>query len=435
METTSKDAHKKIRALKVEISGIKSNYSRQISPLKQKESWLKQLRPIAIGSKLSGKQNQKLEDIQEKIKTLEKERDEKVEKLEEELATLKDDYRKNYEKYKAEGKKAQQNEIQNKIKDTKIFLDRNKIWLILVGIAFIVAISMIVSDKIKRDIEESRNYYVNIDEKYTFDCNARYDGGFSAYCEDRFITGSFSNYDSVEFTWAISLTTNGNSFTQKLYDYIEPNLYRKNDFNIEDLRGGMDKMYSFGLENKILNKTVARGETKIHYNFTEADLNLVSQLHDKWVTEEAEKAAKAQQEAEEKAKKEAEERAQKEAEERAAKEEAERKANEEAAKKAEEDKKKAAQDNGEQLPDDISPYDINALCERGFEALGYSNANIKITNSYSMGYPPYIYVIVGTLSTKKGITSSRQQVGKIQCQANWQTWTIKSLFIDGVQVM
>ena len=124
----------------------------------------------------------------------------------------------------------------------------------------------------------------------------------------------------------------------------------------------------------------------------------------------------------------------KEAEDKAAKEEAERKASEEAAKKAEEEKKKAVQDSGEELPDSISPYDIQALCERGFESLGYTNANIKLTNQYAMGYPPYIYVVVGTLSTKAGITSSRKQVGTIQCQANWQTWTIKSLTINGTQV-
>lgn len=130
-------------------------------------------------------------------------------------------------------------------------------------------------------------------------------------------------------------------------------------------------------------------------------------------------------EAEEEAKQEADKKAE---EERKAKEEADKKAEEEA-KKAEEKSKSesssgsSSQSDGESLPDDIDPYDIKALCERTLKSVGYSNS-ISVTNHYAMGYPPYIYVIVGTLKGKD----------TVQCQANWSSWTVKSLTINGQKV-
>ena len=83
----------------------------------------------------------------------------------------------------------------------------------------------------------------------------------------------------------------------------------------------------------------------------------------------------------------------------------------------------SSQSDGESLPDDIDPYDIKALCERTLKSVGYSNS-ISVTNHYAMGYPPYIYVIVGTLKGKDAV----------QCQANWSSWTVKSLTINGQKV-
>lgn len=82
----------------------------------------------------------------------------------------------------------------------------------------------------------------------------------------------------------------------------------------------------------------------------------------------------------------------------------------------------STQDNGESLPSDIDPYDIKALCERALKEKHYSGS-ISVTNHYAMGYPPYIYVIVGTMSG-----------WQVQCQANWQTWTVKSLTVNGKQI-
>jgi hypothetical protein len=153
-----------------------------------------------------------------------------------------------------------------------------------------------------------------------FDCNIKYDGKSSAYCESRTISGNFSNYDTVELTWPIDVAVNDNSFALQLSYHIESSVYKKEGFDIDKLKDGMDEEYLFILENKILGEIVADKTVKVYYNFTQADLDLISQLHDKWVDDEAERAARAQQEA---AQRQVEEE-KRQAEAKAAKEEAER---------------------------------------------------------------------------------------------------------------
>lgn len=334
MAKTSKEERAKIRRLEQELLQNKKYYSEKIRNLVETESRLRgQAANVnLLTPKLIKKQEEKTQEIKKEIEETERERDKKIEKIEREITIAKDNYKNNHDEYKKEDKRVRN----RKIKDMKMLFHHYRFafagLLIIILVIIIFSIVSIISKKIEITNERNRNYYVDIDENFTFDCNAKYDGGFSAYCEDRFISGQYSHYDTVEFTWTVSLTTNGNSFTQKLYDYVEPSSYKRKDFNIEDLKNGMDKSYTFSLKNKVLNEIVANKTVKIHYNFSEADLNIISQLHDKWVSEETEKEAKAQQEAEEKARKEAEkeaeDKARKEAEEKAAEEEAKKKATE-----------------------------------------------------------------------------------------------------------
>ncbi|MBF1015502.1 MAG: hypothetical protein HXK96_01645 [Candidatus Nanogingivalaceae bacterium] len=89
---------------------------------------------------------------------------------------------------------------------------------------------------------------------------------------------------------------------------------------------------------------------------------------------------------------------------------------------------------GETLPESVLPEDIVALCERDIENIGFKRANIKVTNHYAMGFPKYTYVIVGELSKKEKTFGHREVVGTVQCQANWNNWSVVAVRVNGVQI-
>lgn len=89
---------------------------------------------------------------------------------------------------------------------------------------------------------------------------------------------------------------------------------------------------------------------------------------------------------------------------------------------------------GETLPKSVLPEDIAALCERDIENIGFKRANIKVTNHYAMGFPKYTYVIVGELSKKEKLFGHREVVGTVQCQANWNNWSVIAVRINGDQI-
>lgn len=307
----------------------------------------------------------------------------------------------------------------------KTFFKRHKVLTIIVGLIIVISLVSNIKHGISASIENGKNFYITIQDEFSFDCEISDSDSGSAYCKERTISGNFSNYDTVKFDWSYKFAINGDTFTYRVTNPIKSSFYQTDNFDINNLPREFDEKETIKLENIVLGRTVASKFVTIHYKLTDSDIQAISKLHDKWVAE------KAQEEADKKA---AEEKAKAEQEEKARQEAESQKAEETPTPAPTQEQTTTKQDNGEELPDDISPYDIKALCERGFESLGYTNASISMTNQYPMGYPPYIYVIVGTLSTKAGITSSRQQVGRIQCQANWNTWTIKSLTINGTQV-
>ncbi len=220
---------------------------------------------------------------------------------------------------------AEEQTVDDAAEKIKRFLMQHKNTLIIIGAVLVVVyvIIVLILNMISArslEIEKQRNYYIDIEDQFVYDCDVEYDGKSSIYCESRTIGGNFSNYDTVEFTWPIDVTVDEDSFALQLSNYVESSVYKKESFDIDKLKDGMDEEYSFILENKILGKIVADRTVKVHYNFTQADLDLINQLHDKWVADEAERAAKAEQEA---AQRRAEEE-KREAEANAAKEEAER---------------------------------------------------------------------------------------------------------------
>ena len=81
------------------------------------------------------------------------------------------------------------------------------------------------------------------------------------------------------------------------------------------------------------------------------------------------------------------------------------------------------------------PEDIISLCEREIEDLGYKNASIDVSNQYAMGIPENIYVVVGKLSRKEKLFGPREQIGTVQCQANWKTWSLESVTINGIKLI
>ena len=310
----------------------------------------------------------------------------------------------------------------------KAFFERHKVLTIIVGLIIIVSLVSNIKHSISASIENGKNFYITIQDEFSFDCEATDSDSTSAYCKERTISGNFSNYDTVKFDWDYKIAINGDTFTYRVTNPIKSDFYQTDNFDINNLPDEFDAHETIELRNKVLNKTVASKFVTVHYKLNDSDKQIISRLHDKWVAKEA------QEETDKKATEEAAAKAEQEEQARQETETANTETTTEAPAEQPQEQTTTKQDNGEELPDDISPYDIKALCERGFESMGYTNASIKMTNQYAMGYPPYIYVIVGTLSTKAGITSSRQQVGTIQCQANWNSWTIKHLTVNGTQI-
>ncbi len=386
METTLRGMRKKIRSLKSEISQLKASYSNQIKPLKEKARQLSQT-PLAMGvlaSRLAEKRNQRREEIIKEVERLEKELDEKLAPLEKELEKEKQNYRDNYEKLKEGDKQI----LENKITDIKLFLDHYKI-LLIIGIILIVIIilgaaSSVISHNNIVNAEKNRNYYINAPDDVSYICNAK-ESARTLDCEEQRMEGDFSNYDTVEFEWSYNYKIEGNKFTKSIQSSINSSLYKINDFDTNNLASGFDTTVSLSLRNNLLNEIVASKTVRVHYDFNESDIQLISKWHENWVSEEAEKAAKAQREAEEKA--------QREAEEKAAREEAERKkAEEEATRQAEEEARKQAEkeanthyiyktiNEGENCPSNAEYCYIDGQSS-GNTKYGYGYARGKIINN------------------------------------------------------
>ncbi len=186
----------------------------------------------------------------------------------------------------------------NFINKTVAFIKQHKKASIIVASALILVIAgLVIGKAVKRNIEENRDYYIAIDDEFTFDCNAYYDEKSNTiYCDKQTVSGTFSNFETVKLYYASSI--NGNSFSNNNHDYFYKSEYEKENFSISDFNDELKRTQSFYLKNTYLNKEVSRKDITIHYRLSEADKSLITQKHNDWKAwKEAEDAKKAEQEA------------------------------------------------------------------------------------------------------------------------------------------
>ena len=299
MEKRPEEIRLKIHLLKAELSQAKSYYNNKIALLSQLETQLRR-KPAVIGmlsQKLATKQEQKWEETKDKLSKLKKERDEKIQKIEDELNGLEKIYKENHGKNQETNRKSRE----EKLKNVKNFLIRYK--YLFIGLAIIVvlvnialAIPVIIrNNEISR--EKNRDYYINIDEGFSFDCNIE-ESNYSLFCEERIIEGTFSNYESVKFSDQDGVITYDDKFAKRFRKSVPTFLYQTSDFDALKL-DGFDTEIGITLENTLLNRGVAQKAISIHYSFTDADIALLTRKHDEWLKRKAEEEARAQREAEE----------------------------------------------------------------------------------------------------------------------------------------
>lgn len=205
---------------------------------------------------------------------------------------------------------------------------------VAVGIVALIVISNIVN-AINTNIEQGRDYYINVDDKISYDCNLKETQGGYLECANQKLSGSFSNSANARFRYD-SIETNGDKFDYKEQYMLDRSIYETKDYDATKLASGIDHEKQFILYNEFLKKEVAVKSVNIHYNLSANDIQLLTKKHQEWAKEKAAAEKKAK---EEEAKRKAEVAAQQKAEQEA---EAKKKAAEEAEKKAAE--QKAAED-------------------------------------------------------------------------------------------
>lgn len=374
---SQQEYREKIRLQKDKIANLERVFESKISNLKMKKSSLETKSSLSssVGfikgfSEKAEQQIAELELINSQIEKLTSEKYTRINNEKRILNQLKDEYNSKKDGFE-EDKKARS--TKNKQEFKKSF-ERNKkkivIGVIIVCAAIVAIVIAAVSHAVKISTEENRDYYISIDDKFTFDCNAEYDEQYkSISCEDRTISGTFSNYDTITFDkynhiyggTSSDYKVNGNNFEKELGYQVYTSLYETDDFNKDDL-DTLESYSYISLYNTVLERDVFQKQIDIEYKLTEDDKNLIIQKHEDWkIWKQAEEERKAREEAEQKAK-EAEDQAKRDAE----KAESERKSTEEEAKrKAEEAAKAQAEQNKyKESNDGAEITDVAYMCAR-----------------------------------------------------------------------
>lgn len=330
---------------------------------------------------------------------------------------------------KLENKTEQETELDKWIKENpRKFYGIVGAFLVLIvgGTIWGVVSSEIKQSEMRAEIkkEESRDYFIKV-EDFSTDCAATFNSlTDSLECKKVKISGEFSKYETIKFRESYSSDSSLDIYGGKFEKNKESSFglyqfYSRDNYNPQDTKFFEEKV-TFEIFNKVLNKVVKSKTVTIRYNLTDEDKNL-------FVNKFNEYKNKKQAEAEEQQRKRDEAKAKRE------KEEADKK-QAEALKKQQEEAKKSVQENGQELPSNILPEEIVALCEREIEDLGYKRASIDATNKYAMGIPENIYVVVGNLSKKEKLFGEREQLGTVQCQVNWKTWSLNSVTLNGIKI-
>lgn len=337
----SKKLREEISAQSSKIQTMNSLYRTKISTLDTKINFLSQKAQIASMNFLSrdtkrhNKQIEELEQLKLEKEKLEESHSKKIECEKQKLRDLRTEYKNNQTAFKEEDKE----ERRQKLIDLKddIYFNKWKVigWSVFFLVFFVIMpVLVAIGDNAKKaeeDEERQRNYYINIDDEATFDCNLSetHDSSYVA-CQSQSLSGDFSAYDTVELRYA---DITGNNFTYRDSYTVEKSLYEKDNFDINQLGDNLEHSVNLYIYNTVLQESVYEKEIKVRYKINDSDKALIQNKFEswkQWKAEEAEKAAEAEGDKKSKEEQEAAERA---AAEKKTKEDAEKKNAEEAAKK------------------------------------------------------------------------------------------------------
>lgn len=322
-------AKEQISLQKAKIKDIDDLYKSRIQSLSNKRDMIKikQSYKSAFSALTNSKSSvdplKEVEKLNEEISKVSEERALRLSKEREKLIELKSSFIKDCESNKERKRKEQ--EVSKK--EIKLTLKKNVPLIISIGTVLILALWYFISDGIKKGIERGRDYYISVEDNFSFSCDLYFSSDSSPKCSEKRISGSFSNYETVEFDWDYYYAVNDDSFERTISSYIPSRMYQVYTFDKEKILGGFDDDVSIELKNTILGKIVKAKNVKIHYSFSQNDIDIIEKYHEQWVEKEnknkEEREREEQRKEEEKARqeKEKEEARKREEEEKAAKEE------------------------------------------------------------------------------------------------------------------
>ena len=198
--------------------------------------------------------------------------------------------------------------------DTMMAHATKRQWLIThkkyAAILAVVVLLIIVGiiGAINNSIERNRNYYIDVDDEITLDCNLWQDaesGNFQ--CTNGVLAGKFSKYDTAELDGDSELSIDGGNFT---YNVASPTIsadqYRTKDYSIDSVTGKFKDVKSkLWIYNTYLRENVLEKSIAVSWRFSDDDIAKLNEANQKWLNEErareeaerqAAKAAKAAEE-------------------------------------------------------------------------------------------------------------------------------------------
>lgn len=188
---------------------------------------------------------------------------------------------------------------------------------------------------INNSIERNRDYYIDVDDEITLDCNLRQDAESGDFqCANGIFTGKFSKYDTAELDGDSELSIDGGSFTYIVASpTISADQYRTKDYSIDSITGKFKDVKSkLWIYNTYLRENVLEKNLAVSWRFSDDDIAKLNEANQKWLDEERAREEAERQAAE--AAKAAEEQRKAEEAQKAAQEAAEKAAAEAAAQRA-----------------------------------------------------------------------------------------------------
>ena len=214
------------------------------------------------------------------------------------------------------------------------WLITHKKYAVILAVVILLVILWIIG-VISNSIEWNRDYYIDVDDEITLDCNLWQDtesGNFQ--CTNGVLVGKFSKYDTAELDGDSELSIDGGNFT---YNVASPTIsadqYRTKDYSIDSITGKFKDVKSkLWIYNTYLRENVLEKNLAVSWRFSDDDIAKLNEANQKWLDEERAREEAERQAAE--AAKAAEEQRKAEETQKAAQEAAEKAAAEAAAQRA-----------------------------------------------------------------------------------------------------